>query len=424
MLLKRIRWIATAAAAAMVVVAVVVTFVGKERITQTASGLVPAPLAIGDPLYGAKPLPAIPLINEYGQRTSLAAYKGKFVVFAPAMTLCAEVCPMTTGSLMDIVARLRREGLASKVVVAEVTVDPWRDSPARLRAYKRMTGADFTMLTGSLANITRLWKTLGVYFKRVPQGNPPAIDWWTHKPESFDVQHSDGVFVLDPAGDERIVITGTPKMEGKLSPALHSLLDAEGRRNLTDPEAPWTASQLMDDIDWLLSRDIPASSLAKSPPPSLETASRELAGSPAALSSLHEQASTLLGSATALRHRLQSLRGYPVVINVWAHWCDPCKEEFPLFASASAAYGTKVAFLGYNADDPETSAAQKFLREHHVSYPSYAGESAAISWLAPIGNLPDTIYVSPRGKVLYVHIGYYETEGALASDIEHYALKS
>lgn len=408
----------------MATVAVVITLAGNDTVKQTATGLVPAPLAIGDPLYGSKPLPAIPLINEYGQKTSLAAYKGKFVVFAPAMTLCAEVCPMTTGSLMDVVDRLRREGLAAKVVVAEVTVDPWRDSPARLRAYKRMTGADFTMLTGSVANITSLWKRLGVYFKRVPEGSPPSIDWWTHRPETFDVQHSDGVFVLDPAGDERIVITGMPKIEGKLSPVLHGLLNAEGRHNLADPEAPWSASELMDDIDWLLSRSIPASSLAQSPPPSLETATRELAGSPVALAALHEQAGTLVGSASALRSRLRSLRGYPVVINVWAHWCPPCKAEFPLFASASAAYGRKVAFLGYDADDPEASEVQKFLNEHHVSYPSYKGESSEIAWLASFENIPDTIYVSPQGKVLYTHIGPYETEGALVADIDHYALKS
>jgi cytochrome c biogenesis protein CcmG/thiol:disulfide interchange protein DsbE len=423
-LLRRIRWMATSAAAAMVVVAVVVTLVGNDTVRQAASGTVPAPLAAGDPLYGSKPLPAIPLVNEYGQKTSLAAYKGKFVVFAPAMTLCAEVCPMTTGSLMDFLGRLRKEGLASKVVVAEVTVDPWRDSPARLRAYKRLTGADFTMLTGSVANIRRLWKKLGIYFERVPEGKPPAIDWWTHEPETFDIQHSDGVFVLDPSGDERIVITGMPKMEGGLSPQLHELLDAEGKENLAHPQEPWTAGQLMDDVDWLMNRRVPASSLAESPPPSAQTATKELTGSPSSLASLHAQAGRLLGSASALRSRLASLHGYPVVLNVWAHWCPPCKEEFPLFASASAAYGRKVAFLGFDADDPETAEAQKFLRQHHVSYPSYSGEYSEISWLSPIDNLPDTIYLSPKGRVLFTHIGVYETEGTLVSDIEHYALKS
>lgn len=422
--LRRIRLVATSAALAMAIVVVAITLVDKERVRESASGLVPAPLAVGDQLYGSRPLPAIPLTNEDGQRTSLAAYKGKFVVLAPSMTLCKEVCPMTTGSMMALEGKLRKEGLASKVVVAEVSVDPWRDSPARLRAYKRMTGANFTMLTGSVANITRLWKRLGVFFERVPQENPPAIDWWTHRPERFDVQHTDGLFVLDPAGDERIVVGGMAQVQGGLSPALRRLLDAEGRHNLNHPVTPWTASQVMDDLDWLMNRLVPASTVAQSAPPSDSEAAKELQGSPGPLAALHSQAAKLLGSVSALRSRLRGLRGYPVVINVWAHWCLPCKAEFPLYASASAAYGRRVAFLGFDANDPEASQAQAFLAAHHVSYPSYRGESTDLAWLAPIENLPDTIYLNRRGKVLYTHIGQYETEGALVADIERYALKS
>lgn len=420
-MLKRLRWAATGAAAAMVVVTVVVTLTSRTPIRQ-ASGLVPAPLAAGDPVYGGRPLPRISLIDENGRSTSFAAYRGKWVVFAPAMTLCKEVCPMTTGALMDFVSRLRREGLASHVVVAEVTVDPWRDTPARLRAYKRMTGADFTMLTGTVQNITRLWKRLGIYFQRVPQGHPPAIDWMTHRPETFDVAHSDGLFFLDPAGAERIVIAGMPQMEGRLSPNLTRLLDAEGHQNLAHPQEPWTAAQLMDDIDWLVGRQVPASSLAQAPPPSAQQASRQLAGSPGALASLHAQASRLIGSAAAFERRLGSLRGYPVVVNVWADWCPACKTEFPLFATASAAYGRKVAFLGFDADDPEAAKARQFLGEHHVSYPSYAGPASSLSGLANINGLPDTIFISSRGKVRYVHIGQYEAQAPLVNDIRHYAL--
>ncbi len=423
MTLKRLRWSATAVAAAMVVVTVVVTLVGNHTVRQSALGMVPAPLAAGDPLYGGKPLEAIPLVDEHGRRTSLAAYHGRYVVFAPSMTLCAEVCPMTTGVLMELLSRLRKEGLASRVVVAEVTVDPWRDSPRRLRAYKRMTGADFTMLTGSVANITRLWKKLGIYFERVPQGHPPALDWMTHRPLSFDVSHSDGLFVLDPAGAERIVIGGMPRTEGRLEPALHRLLDAEGRRNLAHPQLPWTAAQLLDDLDWLMGREVPAASLSQTPAPSPEAATRELTGSPATLASLHAQAGKLLGSASALYARLRNLHGYPAVVNVWASWCPACKAEFPLFAAASASYGRKVAFLGYDADDV-ASKARAFLATHHVSYPSYQGESGAISSLATLtSGLPDTIFVDSRGKVRYVHVGNYETEGTLVSDIERYALR-
>jgi cytochrome oxidase Cu insertion factor (SCO1/SenC/PrrC family)/thiol-disulfide isomerase/thioredoxin len=420
--LKRIRWAATGAAAAMVVAAVLVTLTAKTTVRQPAA-LAPAPLAAGDPLYGGRPLPAIPLVDEDGRRTSLSAFRGRVLVFAPSMTLCKEVCPMTTGVLTDLAARLRSEGLASRVAVAEVTVDPWRDSPARLRAYKRLTGADFTMLTGSVPSITRLWKRLGVYFKRVPQGNPPAVDWLTHRSETFDVAHTDGLFVLDQAGTERIVVGGMPQVKGPLSSTLRRLLDAEGRQNLAHPQEPWTAPQVLDDVDWLLGREVPTSSLRSTPPPSAEDARRQLAGSPSALASLHAQAGRLLGSGVGLRRRLRGLRGYPVVLNVWASWCPACKAEFPLLAAASASYGRRVAFLGYDANDVAGKARQ-FLASHHVSYPSYQGESGDISSLASLSGMPDTLFIGPDGKVRYVHVGEYGTEGTLLADIERYALRS
>ena len=87
---------------------------------------------------------------------------------------------------------------------------------------------------------------------------------------------------------------------------------------------------------------------------------QELAGSPAPLASLHRQAGQLLGGPTALAARLRALRGYPVVINAWASWCGPCREEFSLFASASARYGRRVAFLGADTND-SAGDARTFL---------------------------------------------------------------
>jgi cytochrome oxidase Cu insertion factor (SCO1/SenC/PrrC family)/thiol-disulfide isomerase/thioredoxin len=161
--------------------------------------------------------------------------------------------------------------------------------------------------------------------------------------------------------------------------------------------------------------------LARAPgPPGAETARQELAGSPPPLASLHRQAGQLLGGVQDLRARLRALRGYPVVINAWASWCVPCRSEFGLFASASARYGRRVAFIAADTSD-SAGDARAFLAQHPVSYPSYQTTTTDLSSLAAIEGLPTTIFIDAAGKVTYVHVGQYDAQGTLDQDISSYA---
>ena len=105
---------------------------------------------------------------------------------------------------------------------------------------------------------------------------------------------------------------------------------------------------------------------------STPTTSEALAGAPAPLAALHRQANELLaGGSDAYEKRIEALRGYPVVVNVWASWCGPCRFEFPALQQLSAKYGKRVAFLGVDSQDSE-DAARTFLSEAPVPYPSYS----------------------------------------------------
>jgi cytochrome c biogenesis protein CcmG, thiol:disulfide interchange protein DsbE len=123
----------------------------------------------------------------------------------------------------------------------------------------------------------------------------------------------------------------------------------------------------------------------------------------------------------AFEQRLADLRGYPVVVNKWASWCGPCREEMPWFQRLSARLGKRIAFLGVDTQD-SSDAAQGFLREYPLPYPSYSdpSEEIAEAMEATIG-FPATAFYDSSGELAHVQEGQYASIDALTADIEHYA---
>jgi cytochrome c biogenesis protein CcmG/thiol:disulfide interchange protein DsbE len=151
---------------------------------------------------------------------------------------------------------------------------------------------------------------------------------------------------------------------------------------------------------------------------------RALAGSPPPLAALHAQANRLLGGGTeAYERRIEALRGFPVVVNVWASWCGPCRFEFPVLQELSARYGKRVAFLGVDSQD-SADAAATFLRESPVPYPSYSDPDKEIaeSLEATLG-LPDTAFYDRRGELVHLKQGPYAHDSELEADVRRYALE-
>ena len=160
---------------------------------------------------------------------------------------------------------------------------------------------------------------------------------------------------------------------------------------------------------------LPSSSGGK-PDPRLTAAQTRalLADSPPPLAALHAQGGMLLeGGGGALHTRMASLKGFPVVINKWASWCQPCKEEFAAFQRVSAEYGRRVAFIGIDSGDSDRAKALEFLKSFPVSYPSYYDASEALGLQLTDSTLtPATVFIPTHGRP-YIREGQYPSAAKL-----------
>jgi thiol-disulfide isomerase/thioredoxin len=106
--------------------------------------------------------------------------------------------------------------------------------------------------------------------------------------------------------------------------------------------------------------------------------------------------------------RLDQWRGRVLVVNFWATWCVPCREEMPQFIKAQAADGAKgLQFVGIAVDSADK--VHRFADELGVNYPTLIGGMGAIELSRNLGNdlmaLPFTIIVDRKGRVVHTQLG-------------------
>jgi len=97
---------------------------------------------------------------------------------------------------------------------------------------------------------------------------------------------------------------------------------------------------------------------------------------------------------------LHNLKGKPVVLNFWASWCIPCREETPLLVRLNKTYGPRgVVFVGVNVEDEE-GAARQFLRQYRVDYPAVRSVDDRMIDAYAVPGLPTTVFIGADGIVI------------------------
>ena len=129
--------------------------------------------------------------------------------------------------------------------------------------------------------------------------------------------------------------------------------------------------------------------------------------SPAGASSISGKAPEFtLKSRSGQNLRLSDYRGQVLLINFWASWCGPCRQEMPLLEDLYKRYG-KLGFtiLGVNVDTDSTKA-NNYLRDISVTFPIMYDTTNAVSKSYNVNAMPTTVIVDRNGNMRFLHQGY------------------
>jgi peroxiredoxin len=103
---------------------------------------------------------------------------------------------------------------------------------------------------------------------------------------------------------------------------------------------------------------------------------------------------------------LADFRGQIVLLNFWASWCGPCRQEMPILEQLNRQYhGKGVALLGVNVE-PDSAAAVQWLKATPVTFPILFDTDSKVSKLYEVAGMPNTVIIDRKGLVRYIHRGY------------------
>ncbi len=118
---------------------------------------------------------------------------------------------------------------------------------------------------------------------------------------------------------------------------------------------------------------------------------------------------------------LAQYRGTPIILNVWATWCTPCRTEMPVLQAAQDRFDGKLQIIGVT-DDLNREAAIDAASQAGVSYPLLVDDDGRLQSDLGITGLPATVFLDGSGQILELHAGALDAAGLDQLIGTHYGL--
>lgn len=131
-----------------------------------------------------------------------------------------------------------------------------------------------------------------------------------------------------------------------------------------------------------------------------------ITGAAGAVETSHPAPDFTLKSFAGENLRLQEYRGKVVLVNFWASWCGPCRQEMPILDRIQKRYGPLgLVTLGVNVDTDESSA-REIAGDAHVTFPLLLDRQQEVSHSYQVAGMPFSVLIDRDGNVQYIHRGY------------------